>query len=151
MMQKPFKQFFLLLAIATLCYACNKPLQTSQYYKPNYERGGYDSGTGFDFGGKDKYPIEILQGTDRPQSKFVEIEKLTISAEYPLTSDQEYKGRMLKRGNDEQQKRDLMNELVAKAQDLGASGLMNVNYKVFSTATTSGYILTGVAFKYVVR
>jgi uncharacterized protein YbjQ (UPF0145 family) len=58
---------------------------------------------------------------------------------------------MLKRGNDEQQKRDLLKQMVEKAQDLGASGLMNVNYKVFSTASTSGYILTGKAFRYVIK
>jgi uncharacterized protein YbjQ (UPF0145 family) len=41
--------------------------------------------------------------------------------------------------------------MVAQAQDLGASGLMKVNYKVFSTAKTTGYTLSGTAFKYVVK
>ncbi|WP_144080057.1 hypothetical protein [Flectobacillus major] len=155
MMQKVFKNItpkcYLVGLISVITMSCAKPPQTSSYYRPNYQTGGYDSGLGLGFGVADKYPIEIFQGTERPENAIEEIEKLTISAEYPLTQDQEYKGRMLKRGNDEQQKRDLMNQLVEKAQDLGASGLVNVNYKVFSTAKTSGYILTGTAYRYVLK
>jgi hypothetical protein len=134
-----------------LLSSCAKAPQTSSYYRPNYTTGGTDSGTGFDFGGKDHYPIEILQGNDKPQSGYEELKKLSLTGEYPLTPDQEHKGRMLNRGNDEQQKRDLMKDLIAQAQDLGASGIMNVNYKVFATATTSGFILSGVAFRYTVK
>ncbi|MDI9859394.1 hypothetical protein [Flectobacillus roseus] len=155
MMQKVFNNS-ILKGLASILFiglvlSCNKPPSTSSYYRPNYERGGYDSGVGLNFGIDEKYPIEILQGTDKPANAFEEIENLKIEGEYPLTTDQEYKGRMLKRGNDEQQKRDLLKQMVEKAQDLGASGLMNVNYKVFSTATTSGYILTGKAFRYVIK
>ncbi|MFY7889833.1 MAG: hypothetical protein ACOVOW_13020 [Spirosomataceae bacterium] len=139
------------LLVMGLLSSCSKPAQTSSYYRPNYEKGGYDAGTGFDFGGKDHYPIEILQGDDKPQTAYEELKKLSLTGEYPLTPDQEHKGRMLNRGNDEQQKRDLMKDLVAQAQDLGASGIMKVNYKVFSSATTSGFILSGVAFKYTMK
>jgi hypothetical protein len=129
----------------------NKNLQTSSYYKPNYQTGGYDQGVGLGFKIPDKYPIEVLQGGDVPKTAFEEMDKLTITEETPLTTDQEFKGRMLKRGNDQQEKEAILARMVAQAQDLGASGIMNVNYKVFSTATTSGYILTSTAFRYILK
>ena len=61
-----------------LVLSCNKPPSTSSYYRPNYERGGYDSGVGLNFGIDEKYPIEILQGTDKPANAFEEIEKQKI-------------------------------------------------------------------------
>ncbi len=128
-----------------------KTFQPTSYYSPNYQGGGYDQHTGLGFKVPDKYAIDVLQGDEQPKESFEEIEKLTISEEFPLTANQEYKGRMLKRGNDQQEKEAILARMVAQAQDLGASGLMKVNYKVFSTATTSGYILTGTAFRYVLK
>lgn len=128
-----------------------KTFQPTSYYSPNYQSGGYDQHTGLGFKVPDKYAIDVLQGDEQPKESFEEMEKLTISEEFPLTAKQEYKGTMLKRGNDQQEKEAILARMVAQAQDLGASGLMKVNYKVFSTATTSGYILTGTAFKYVLK
>ena len=129
----------------------NKNLQTSSYYQPNYQTGGGEQKTGLGFQIPDKYPIEILIGNEQPQAQTENIEKLSISDETPIQSDQLYKGRMLKRGNDQQQKKALLDRMVLQAQDLGASGLMNVNYKVFTTAKTSGYTLSGTAFRYVLK
>jgi hypothetical protein len=155
MIQKVFNwtKVFSLAILAFTLTNCQptKTFQPSTYYSPNYQSGGYDQHSGLGFQIPDKYPIEILQGTDQPKTSFQEIEKLSISEEYPLSADQEYKGRMLKRGNDQQEKEAILARLVAQAQDLGASGIMNVNYKVFSTATTSGYILSGIAFRYVLK
>jgi hypothetical protein len=165
MIQKPFKyfkevragKFFIYCLLPTffcvLFTACqsNKNLQTTSYYQPNYQTGTNDRRDGLGFQIPDKYPIEILIGQEKPQTETQEIEKLTISDESPIQPEQLYKGRMLNRGNDQQQKKALLDRMVAQAQDLGASGLMNVNYKVFSSAKTTGYILSGTAFRYVLK
>ena len=165
MIQKPFKYFkeikvgkyfiyCLLLTFSCLFFtACksNKNLQTTSYYQPNYQTGTNDRHDGLGFAIPDKYPIEILIGQEKPQTETQEIEKLTISDESPIQPDQLYKGRMLNRGNDQQQKKALLDRMVLQAQDLGASGLMNVNYKVFSTAKTTGYTLSGTAFRYIMK
>lgn len=160
MIQKPFKYslvlntgkvFFCCLLCSLFSCQSNKNLQTTSYYQPNYQTGTYDQRAGLGFQIPDKYPIEILIGQEKPQTETQEIEKLTISDESPIQPNQEYKGRMLNRGNDQQQKKALLDRMVAQAQDLGASGLMNVNYKVFSSAKTTGYILSGTAFRYVLK
>jgi hypothetical protein len=146
--------FCLLISFSCLLFiGCkpNKNLQTTSYYQPNYQTGTDDRKDGLGFQMADKYPIEILIGEEQPQTATQVIEKLTISDETPLQDGQLYKGRMLNRGNDQQQKKALLDRMVAQAQDLGASGLMKVNYKVFSTAKTTGYTLSGTAFKYVVK
>lgn len=141
----------LLLSSSMMSCQSNKNLQTTSYYQPNYQTGGHDQKTGLGFQIPDKYPIEILIGNEQPQTSVQEIEKLSISDESPIQPNQVYKGTMLNRGNDQQQKKALLDRMVAQAQDLGASGLMNVNYKVFSTAKTTGYILSGTAFRYVLK
>jgi hypothetical protein len=161
MIQKQFrmkigKLLFYLLLPASYCLlfiGCksNKNLQTTSYYQPNYQTGSSDRHDGLGFQIPDKYPIEILIGQEQPQAQTESIQKLSISDETPIQPDQLYKGRMLKRGNDQQQKKALLDRMVLQAQDLGASGLMNVNYKVFSTANTTGYTLSGTAFRYVLK
>ena len=149
-----FLIYCLLLTIYCLLFTgckSNKNFQTTSYYQPNYQTGSTDRRDGLGFQIPDKYPIEILIGNEQPQAQTESIEKLSISDETPIQPDQLYKGRMLKRGNDQQQKKALMDRMVLQAQDLGASGLMNVNYKVFSTANTSGYTLSGTAFRYVLK
>jgi hypothetical protein len=165
MIQKPYKyfkeisvgKFFIYCLLSTFSFlpfmACqsNKNLQTTSYYQPNYQTGTNDRHDGLGFQVPDKYPIEILIGDDQPQAQIESLEKLSISDESPIQPEQLYKGRMLKRGNDQQQKKALLDRMVLQAQDLGASGLMNVNYKVFSSAKTTGYILSGTAFRYVMK
>jgi len=160
MIQKLFKKF-MKLDIGRIFFYClfcslfscqsNKNLQTTSYYQPNYQTGGNDRHDGLGFQIPDKYPIEILIGKEKPQTETQEIENLIISDESPIEPDQLYKGRMLNRGNDQQQKKALLDRMVAQAQDLGASGLMNVNYKVFSTTKTTGYTLSGTAFRYILK
>lgn len=145
--------YCLLFIIYCSLNACqsNKNVQTTSYYKNNYETGGSEKHSGLGFQIPDKFPIEILEGEAKPQTAFEEIQKLSLSDESPIESDQLYKGKMLKRGNNQQEKKAMLDKLVAQAQDLGASGLMNVNYKVFSTQKTTGYILSATAFKYVIN
>ena len=145
--------YCLLLTVYCILNACanNKNVQTTSYYKNNYETGSSEKHSGLGFQIPDKFPMEILEGEQQPQTAFEEIQKLSLSDESPIQPDQEYKGKMLKRGNNQQEKKAMLDRLVAQAQDLGASGLMNVNYKVFSTQKTTGYILSATAFKYVVK
>jgi hypothetical protein len=151
--QKGYTFYCLLFTVCCLLNACksNKSVQTTSYYKNNYETGGSEKHSGLGFQIPDKFPIEILEGEEKPQTAFEEIQKLSLSDESPIQPDQEYKGKMLKRGNNQQEKKAMLDRLVAQAQDLGASGLMNVNYKVFSTQKTTGYILSATAFRYVVN
>ncbi len=152
-LKKRYINFCLLLATYCLMTACasNKNVQTTSYYKNNYETGTYDQKVGLGFQIPDKFPIDVLEGDEKPQAAYEEIQKLSLSDESPLQPDQEYKGKMLKRGNNQQEKKAMLDRLVAQAQDLGASGLMNVNYKVFSTQKTTGYILSATAFRYVLK
>ena len=145
--------YYSLLTAYCLLNACatNKNVQTTSYYKNNYETGGSERHSGLGFQIPDKFPIEILEGEAKPQTACEEIQKLSLSDESPIEPDQLYKGKMLKRGNNQQEKKAMLDRLVAQAQDLGASGLMNVNYKVFSTQKTTGYILSGTAFRYVMK
>lgn len=153
MKQEKFIVYCLLITFYGNLNACtsNKNVQTTSYYKNNYETGTYDQKTGLGFQVPDKFPIEILEGQDKPQTAYEEIQNLSLSDESPIQPDQEYKGKMLKRGNNQQEKKVMLDRLVAQAQDLGASGLMNVNYKVFSTQKTTGYVLSGTAFRYVIK
>jgi hypothetical protein len=146
--------FCLLISSSCLLFTgckSNKNLQTTSYYQPNYQTGTNDRKDGLGFQMADKYPIEILIGEEQPQTATEIIEKLTISDETPIQEGQLYKGKMLYRGNTQVQKKALLDRMIAQAQDLGASGLMKVNYKVFSTAKTTGYTLSGTAFKYVLK
>jgi hypothetical protein len=142
-----------LFSVCFLINACqsNKNLQTTSYYKNNYETGGYEQRQGLGFRIPDKFPIEVLQGEEKPQTAYETIQNLSLSDETPIQPDQTYKNTMLKRGNNEQEKRAMLDRLVAQAQDLGASGLMDVKYKVFSTQKTTGYTLSATAFRYVVK
>lgn len=151
--KKGYINFCLLLTIYCLLNACasNKKVQTTSYYKNNYETGSTERHNGLGFQIKDKFPIEVLQGEEKPQTAFEEIQNLSLSDESTIQPDQEYKGKMLKRGNNQQEKKAMLDRLVAQAQDLGASGLMNVNYKVFSTQKTTGYILSATAFRYIIK
>lgn len=145
--------YCLLITFYCLLNACatNKNVQTTSYYKNNYETGGSEKHSGLGFQIPDKFPIEILEGETKPQTAFEEIQKLSLSDESPIQPDQEYKGKMLKRGNNQQEKKAMLDRLVAQAQDLGASGLMNVKYKVFSTQKTTGYVLSATAFRYIIK
>ncbi len=145
--------YCLVLTVYSVLNACttNKNVQTTSYYKNNYETGSSEKHSGLGFQIPDKFPIEVLEGEDKPQTAFEEIQKLSLSDESPIEADQLYKGKMLKRGNNQQEKKAMLDRLVAQAQDLGASGLMNVNYKVFSTQKTTGYILSATAFRYIIK
>jgi hypothetical protein len=140
------------VVIVTTLSSCRTKVGSTTYYENNYKTAGREAHSGLGFEVPEKYPIEVLEGDAVPATAFESIEKLTLTDEQPLEKKQEvFKGAMLKRGNTYDQKKMLMRKIVEQAQELGASGVMNVNYKVFTSATTSGYILTATAFKYVLK
>ena len=56
--------------------------------------------------------------------------------------------RMVKRGNDMQQKETLLARLTIEAKKLGADALIDVRYKYYTSLTDNGYQMSGVAVKY---
>ncbi len=145
------KKFLAICILYNIFLSCQKP-QTTSYYDKNYTRGGNDEKHGLSFGLKDKYAIEILEGDEKPKENYEFLTELNLSEESPLTQEQEtYKGAMLKRGLDYNQKASLLKQMIEKAQAEGAHGLMNLKYKAYTTINSSGYSLTANAFKYAVK
>jgi uncharacterized protein YbjQ (UPF0145 family) len=60
-------------------------------------------------------------------------------------------GKMLYRGMHQNKKKELMEKMVSKAEELGASALVDVKYSVYSTKEANGYQFTGKAVRYVVK
>jgi len=149
MIQKRFK-FSILIGLLSLI-SCSKHVKPTSYYSSNFKDGSSERKDGLGFEIPDKFQIPVFYGKDVPEQSFEAIEIITISGEEPLTADQTYKGKMLKRGNHQNKKKEILDEMVAKAVDLGASALMDVNYKVYSTTTANGYIFTGKAIRYVLK
>ncbi|TKT91887.1 hypothetical protein [Dyadobacter frigoris] len=95
-----------------------------------------------------KYPIEVLyenQSLDRPYS---EIGWVEISSEDSLTARQTSNRKMMYRGNDAETKELLAARLVMKAQKIGASALINVQYKYYTSVKKEGYIMKGLAVRF---
>ncbi|MBP6386303.1 MAG: hypothetical protein KA313_06770 [Pseudarcicella sp.] len=145
------KHLLLLNLLLVGIISCKKP-QVTSYYDKNYTRGGNDEKHGLSFGLKDNYDIEVLESGEKPKAAFSLLTELKLTEESPLTDEQQtYKGAMLKRGLDYNQKMSLLNQMVAKAKEEGAHGLMDLKYKAFTTVNTSGYSLTANAFRYTVN
>jgi hypothetical protein len=149
MIQKRFKicLFFVVLGLNS----CSKHVKPTTYYSPNFKDGSTEVKSGLGFEIPDKFPIEVFYANETPKQSFEVIETITMSGEEPLTSDQTYKGKMLNRGNHQSKKKEILDEMVAKAVDVGASALMDVNYKVYSTTKANGYTFTGKAIRYVLK
>lgn len=149
MTQKLFS-ICLLVGITGL-FSCSKHVKPTTYYSPNFKDGSTEVKSGLGFEIPYKFQIDVLYGNEAPKQSFEVIETITMSGEEPLTADQTYKGKMLNRGNHQNKKKEILDEMVAKAVDVGASALMEVNYKVYSTTNANGYIFTGKAIRYVLK
>lgn len=97
---------------------------------------------------KVKYDLPVYWNDTAPDRPFEEIRKLSFSDERPLVSAQTSRGRMTSRGNDAAQKDKLTQKLVEEAKDIGADALIRVKYQYFTSATTNGFTLEGVAIRY---
>ena len=146
MIQKACK---LLLVITVL--GCSKHVQPTTYYTNDFKNGGVDRHDGLGFEVPVKYDIDVLYFNDNPKQKFEEIETIKMSGEVPLEEKQTQNGKMLFRGNHQDKKQEILNQMVAKAKELGASALIDVKYSVYSTQTASGFTFTGKAVRYVLK
>ena len=146
MIQKACK---LLLVITVL--GCSKHVQPTTYYTNDFKNGGVDRHDGLGFEVPVKYDIDVLYFNDNPKQKFEEIETIKMSGEVPLEEKKTQNGKMLFRGNHQDKKQEILNQMVAKAKELGASALIDVKYSVYSTQTASGFTFTGKAVRYVLK
>ena len=95
-----------------------------------------------------KYPVDVFYFNERPDRPFDPIRELQSEGEGPLNTRQTADHRMVKRGNDMQQKETLLARLTLEAQKLGADALIDVRYKYYTSITDNGYQMSGVAVKY---
>jgi hypothetical protein len=130
---------------------CSKHVQPTTYYTNDFKNGGVDRHDGLGFEVPVKYDIDVLYFNDNPKQKFEEIETIKMSGEVPLEEKQTQNGKMLFRGNHQDKKQEILNQMVAKAKELGASALIDVKYSVYSTQTASGFTFTGKAVRYVLK
>ncbi len=143
----------LLLILCSLIFvlnACKKPLKTSSYYETNYATGQTTQRNGIALPEiKDKYSIDVYFKPEKPNFDVEQIEEISLSQEEFNNAKQNIvKGRMVQRGKTADEKKLLIAALIEKAENLGASCLYNVNYQYYTTASTSGYNITGIAGKY---
>ena len=149
MIQNPSRIIGLLTFLSV--FSCGKSLQPSTYYNPNYKDGGYERKDGLGFEVPTKYQIDVLYFTDHPKQSFEVIETITMSGESPLEENQLVNGKMLNRGNHQMKKQQIVNQMVEKAIELGASALIDIKYQVYSTQTANGFTFTGKAVRYVLK
>jgi hypothetical protein len=131
--------------------SCSKHIQPNTYYSPNFKDGGVERHDGLGFEIPVKYAIDVFYFNETPKQTYEAIESISFSDEVPLNADQTQNGNMLYRGIHQNKKKELMEKMVAKAEDLGASALVDVKYAVYSTKDASGYQFTGKAVRYVVK
>ena len=88
---------------------------------------------------------------ETPKQSYELIESISISDEVPLTFNQTQNDKMLYRGVHQNKKKEILEKMVSKAEELGASALIDVKYSVYSTKDANGYQFTGKAVRYVVK
>ena len=94
------------------------------------------------------YPIDVFYENERPKRPFTPLKELVVSDELPEKDRRTGDHRLLNRGNDMQQKELYIAQLTLKAKKLGADALIDVRYTYYTSTTTSGYLMKGIAVKY---
>ncbi len=95
-----------------------------------------------------KYPIDIFYEYQPMERPYSEIGWVEITSQDSLSPDQTKDKRMMQRGNDAKTKELLTARLVIKAQKIGASAIINVQYQYYTTVKDEGYLLKGLAVRY---
>lgn len=149
MIQNPSKWALGLLLVTVV--SCSKHIQPNTYYSPDFKNGGVERHDGLGFEIPVKYAIDVFYFNETPKQAFETIEAISYADEVPLNADQTQNGKMLYRGMHQNKKKEIMDKMVAKAEDLGASALVDVKYSVYSTKDASGYQFSGKAVRYVVK
>ncbi|WP_037325755.1 hypothetical protein [Runella zeae] len=94
------------------------------------------------------YPLDIFyenQPTNRP---YTQLGPVKVEKSVPLSEAQTKEGRMIYRGNDESQKRALLDQLILQGVGMGAHALVNVRYQYYTTKDYQGFVMEGIAVKY---
>jgi uncharacterized protein YbjQ (UPF0145 family) len=149
MIQNPSKWALGLLLFTVV--SCSKHVQPNTYYSPDYKNGGVERHDGLGFEIPVKYAIDVFYFNETPKQAYEIIEAISFAEDVPLNEDQTQNGKMLYRGMHQNKKKEIMDKMVAKAEDLGASALVDVKYSVYSTKDASGYQFSGKAVRYVVK
>jgi hypothetical protein len=142
--------YLLICSVFALIISCKKPLQTTSYYDTNYATGQTTERSGLALPQKKiKYAIDVFFKPEKPSFEVDQIQEISLNFEEANTSKENLvNGRMVERGKTADEKQLLIEALVAKAESLGASCLLEVNYQYYTSTTASGYIITGIAGKY---
>jgi hypothetical protein len=93
----------------------------------------------------------VLYGQEEPKQKYEVIEPISFSDEIPLTLAQTQNDKLLNRGIHQNKKKEILEKMVAKAEELGASALIDVKYQVYTTKDANGYTFSGTAIRYVLK
>ena len=131
--------------------SCSKHIKPNTYYSPDFKNGGVERHDGLGFEIPYKYDIDVVYFNETPKQAYENIESISFSDEVPLNLDQTQNGKMLYRGMHQNKKKEILDKMVAKAEELGASALIDVKYSVYSTKDANGYQFTGKAVRYVVK
>ncbi len=140
----------LIISFFAVIISCKKPLQTSSYYETNFATGQTAQRNGIALPQmKEKYPIDVFFKPEKPSFEVESIQEVSLNEEdFDPKSLQIVKDRMVLRGQSADQKKVLIAALIEKAENLGASCLYDVNYKYYTSKTSSGYTISGIAGKY---
>jgi uncharacterized protein YbjQ (UPF0145 family) len=149
-MTQNLSKWALCLVLVTVL-SCSKHIQPNTYYSPDFKNGGVERHDGLGFEIPYKYDIDVVYFNETPKQAYENIESISFSDEVPLNLDQTQNGKMLYRGMHQNKKKEILDKMVAKAEELGASALIDVKYSVYSTKDANGYQFTGKAVRYVVK
>lgn len=95
-----------------------------------------------------EYPIDVFYENQPTTRAYTAIGPVKIEKEVPLSESQTKGGRMIYRGNDEEQKRALLDQLIIQAVGMGAHAIVNVRYKYYTAKDYQGFVMDGTAVKY---
>ena len=97
------------------------------------------------------YPIDVFYASQQVAESYIALGPVKVEREVELTKAEMKTKRLLNRGNDEDQKRALLDQLIIQALGMGANALVNVRYQYYTTATYQGYVMEGTAVKYEIK
>jgi hypothetical protein len=136
-LMKPITSFIFCLFAFTFLLSCARPVTTS------------DGGLGIPIKlAKAEYPIDVFYENQPTTRLYTPIGPVKVEKEVPLSERQTKEGRMLFRGNDEDQKRALLDQLILQGVGMGAHALVNVKYQYYTAKDYQGFVMTGTAVKY---
>lgn len=134
---KLITSFILCILGSALFFSCGRPVSTS------------NGGLGIPIKlAKADYPIDVFYENQPTTRVYTALGPVKVEKEVPLSDRQTKEGRMLYRGNDEEQKKALLDQLILQGIGMGAHALVNVKYQYYTAKDYQGFVMTGTAVKY---